>query len=398
MSNEKLVMYYKKIVNEVAAQFINGNYTVDYTGDVICKNSTILYTNTNDKVFDQILSVVSGIIGSNFSENAEAFSYDFNRIIKEINSDLASWIEKNSFSSISVESLNIISNMKYESTACSGNFALLDSASAFNPHNLFFEIPFCLDEYQIEFSFEKKELKYIRKLLQVANDNMSLVLEHTNEKNWRPLGYAKKCGNLTQISIIGKEHWQFVSGKNSILYKQGKFCIAKDNPYLVKNIQYKDEIEQLAKVVKNIDTEKLSSLIEKITKDSKLHGALFVFVDQKQKRKIDELCSFKRGIKIDNKNSSEKLSLNYLCENTELLFSLCKIDGALIFDNDGNLLAMGTILDGCALKKGNISRGSRFNSTKTFIDYYTRLKTQKNIQCCGLVISEDQYVNVLIPE
>ena len=72
----------------------------------------------------------------------------------------------------------------------------------------------------------------------------------------------------------------------------------------------------------------------------------------------------------------------------QLLVNISNIDGAIIFDLEGHLRAYGLILDGLAVQTGNRARGSRFNSAKTFIDYYGSRKLT-GIQYFAFVLSED---------
>ena len=59
----------------------------------------------------------------------------------------------------------------------------------------------------------------------------------------------------------------------------------------------------------------------------------------------------------------------------------------MFIDSSGKCLAIGVIVDGEAVKKGNVGRGARYNS----IANYVKLKQG----CVGIVISEDGMVNVI---
>lgn len=94
-----------------------------------------------------------------------------------------------------------------------------------------------------------------------------------------------------------------------------------------------------------------------------------------------------------------KVSKNYAinivddgnCLNEELLIQLSLIDGALVFDYHGNLKSFATILDGLAIVKCNISRGSRYNSSLTYTSYYHK---EFNNNYLAIIVSEDGSVTV----
>lgn len=75
--------------------------------------------------------------------------------------------------------------------------------------------------------------------------------------------------------------------------------------------------------------------------------------------------------------------------NRDLVETLTKVDGAVLVDKEGLCFAFGAILDGLANRNsGDNSRGSRFNSTQTYVNSRAKL-------AIGLVKSEDGYFNVI---
>ena len=110
------------------------------------------------------------------------------------------------------------------------------------------------------------------------------------------------------------------------------------------------------------------------------HGALFVFTNDesyaKNMNSKSRAIGIKKSIKMPDQNILKQLSI---------------VDGALVFNTDGELLTFSTILDGCVISKGDSSRGSRFNSSKTFTEYYNH-KKKKNYFAISL--SEDGDINV----
>ena len=51
----------------------------------------------------------------------------------------------------------------------------------------------------------------------------------------------------------------------------------------------------------------------------------------------------------------------------DLVMSFTAIDGAVLMDTRCNVHAIGAILDGDAVTKGSMARGSRFNSTLNYV-------------------------------
>jgi DNA integrity scanning protein DisA with diadenylate cyclase activity len=72
----------------------------------------------------------------------------------------------------------------------------------------------------------------------------------------------------------------------------------------------------------------------------------------------------------------------------EIMQRVTAIDGAVIIDTKGICYAVGVILDGLASKKGNPSRGARYNSAIRYVE------TSK-YPCFAIVVSEDGSINFI---
>ncbi len=66
---------------------------------------------------------------------------------------------------------------------------------------------------------------------------------------------------------------------------------------------------------------------------------------------------------------------------------ITSIDGAVLFDTNGNCHAIGVILDGKASETEDISNGARHNSAKRYKNI--------NTSCVIIIVSEDGYVTAL---
>lgn len=313
-------------------------------------------------------------------------------IVKEIENHIS--ISCDVIDSI-IGDINALSETTYESSLCKGNLTL----------NLLSKeiellIKFEKDEYQVDIDFDKKGIGFLRKLLQIAQKNMSLVVNKCGDK-WIPIGYAdiEKCKALPTFAISGPLSWTFSVADEVAIFLRGKYIIRKSNEQKRNNI-----IDFLCGKLIDVDVNILSDLVERINGDKDIHGALLVFIDDEQQQVINKLCKYKRGIKI-SENSLTNLTNKEFLDNYFL--DLCKIDGAVVFNKKGQLLSIGTILDGCVISPGDVGRGSRYNSTKTFVEYYSQpqsiwadegIETEDNLNCIGLVISEDKNVNLIFKD
>ena len=183
------------------------------------------------------------------------------------------------------------------------------------------------------------------------------------------------------------------------------------------------EIRRVLEPYKNADFEKnihnVSELVQQAKQQKK--GALLIvaeeFIIQDE---VERLCGNGCGIKLST-------PVDLSAASPELLMELTAIDGAVFADFALKLYACGVILDGGA-SKGNMARGSRFNSAKSYLhtlhDKYfksrnSRIKYFKSKYCgnkyfrniysrnrssnhmrsgramLGIVVSEDGMVNLL---
>ena len=74
--------------------------------------------------------------------------------------------------------------------------------------------------------------------------------------------------------------------------------------------------------------------------------------------------------------------------------TITAIDGAVLVDPSSTCHAIGVILDGSITKKGDPSRGARYNSA---VRYVESQKEDHTYTCLAIVVSEDGTVN-LVPD
>lgn len=295
----------------------------------------------------------------------------------EIINDLNTYVNSTLFHAFSAYDINYLSLKNLESNTCKGNIAICHNSIK----NVELIVEFEEPKNTISLIPTEDDLKYLRKLIELTSENVFLIARYNNE-SLSILGLAKEKTindlNLPYIQIRGKMNWILNAYGNTLTFSNGK--------YIIEDIPTTNSIvEELYKTM-NIKEcrDDLVSLLNKIKKHS--HGALLIFTESTDP--IVELCDNNRGIKIEK---SSCLSINN--DTIDTITDLCKIDGAIVFDKNCELVSIGTILDGKALTEGNRGRGSRYNSSVTFVEFYS--KEYNPNKFCAVVISEDGYINLI---
>lgn len=302
----------------------------------------------------------------------------------------------NDIVSNSISLINELSISKYENSTCTGYLFFSNSKKSSS----------ILINENKPIEFNKNNLKMIRKLL-VATRRNNIVL-NVRKKELSVKGFDKidelshNKGDFI-IEFLGSGHWKMfnLASKNKkefiIEYRDGKYYGL--STYKEKNRISKEKIEKFLK--KHFDIINVSNcfkLIELIQNNG--HGAIIVITDDKNyitsmydyERTIIAQCSLEQKLFY-----KEHQTINEKDNILELIAAICDIDGAVFINSDGELEAFGTILDGIVQSKGETSRGSRYNSTKTFIETKIDENNKENhVQnnYLAVVISEDGPINV----
>lgn len=237
----------------------------------------------------------------------------------------------------------------------------------------------------------KDNLRMIRKLIEISKRNTVYLFADKIEEDQlfeitRLVRLKKENQQIVQgdiyIKFSGFMHWSVVCGqKEELTYYHGVYKFNDS----VENRKYEDEINNL----KNVDKEMIKSLVEVIKKQK--HGTSVIISDYNGDTGsvVDELCRLNRGIRI----SSEIRYQPNKCEeerwNAEQILSITGIDGALFMDMAGRCLAIGVLVDGKATIKGDVGRGSRFNSINNYV------LQKKSGNYIGIVVSEDGMIDVI---
>ena len=166
---------------------------------------------------------------------------------------------------------------------------------------------------------------------------------------------------------------------------------------------------KLDKVSDNEDEKnKLAHIINALNKCK--HGAILVIAeDNILASELERLPPKKRGTRLDlpvplisdtdssasHDDAEPTIPLKQNNESSLILQQLAAVDGAIFVDSNGRCHAFGVILDGTVQSDGNNARGSRYNSTKTYIEWIRRVEyADKNPTILGVVKSEDGMIDL----
>lgn len=210
------------------------------------------------------------------------------------------------------------------------------------------------------------------------------------------LGKEKMASAFPSIQFTGNLSWSFCLP--NIIYEQfedKKFChLRYERGRLLLpdfNLETAEQwkIKQLPCIdVKEEEVNCLKELLQSAKRQDQ--GTILIVSDERTiKAECDQLCkAYNRGIILKEPQS--------LLGDDTLLLQLSSIDGALLVDLEAKCWACGVILDGNAIVRGDMARGSRFNSTNNYI--HNLLGIYPNSPLLAIVVSEDGMVDLLYPD
>lgn len=255
--------------------------------------------------------------------------------------------------------------------------------------------------------FYQENTRQIRKLLEITNNELSLVvgtiieksklthmpsrsdayyLIHKPSKNKRyikglSMEPAKKYE--CEIRFHGYLSWELIYNKTIIKYKNGRYLFAYDR---ISNEQKsKKNLHELFSVTyPNVQIDSILSIICEAKKQK--HGTILLITNTETAiSETKRLKSYNRALGISATN---------LFDNNNSIQALTSIDGAVIIDLNGMCYSIGVIVDGDASAIGNTARASRYNST---VNYILRRSKEKQF-IFGIVISEDGTTDIITPK
>ena len=224
--------------------------------------------------------------------------------------------------------------------------------------------------FQQPIEVKRANVRAIRKLLQMSDKrNLLMMMDGEITGIFTP----KSSYSYSEILFHGHGKWDYTVNNSPIIsFHAASVSI---NDYEVDN-KLSERLDLV--FVGECDKEKLKRIVSTAEKQS--HGTTIIITDHAQEE-CDRLKSANRVIQIDpTEVEGEK----------DIILSITSIDGAVLVDPNGICYAIGVILDGEAISEGNISRGARYNSAITYVDY--RKKNGEKV--IAVIISEDESTDV----
>lgn len=297
------------------------------------------------------------------------------------------------FSPLNIDFIDNLSGEYYEKSACESNMIFLSSEASkhLKPEDFLYGFS------EIEFIPSNRRL--IRKLMQITQNKLYLVLEADERENiFYVVGICTKSvlfqklknGNDMSVPYIRvniKRHMQW-----DIFLGDTYIFTSINGHYKVDRKLREEFMTGKLKEYFGGTEENYNDLFKNIHNSTEqTHGTMFVIMEP-----ADALFETQRlGDKQYGLPAPEFLQQK--CgeyDRKELIEQeinhLNAIDGCVIFGTDGNLYGIGMILDGIAEKRGSPARGARYNSA---LKYLTYLK-KKSKRAMILVISEDGSVDI----
>ncbi len=305
-----------------------------------------------------------------FDKGMEEFEIDLHIVFRKASENFmkritAPFLEHAPKSTNIFHTLNAISALRYEGNEGIGQLVL----AAKNHRNIEVNL-------KLEKPIKLTESKAIRKLLEIASENFKLLSDGEFVYGFGKMVSRYNAGseNLFVVNFLSHYTWELIH------YSSHKMMKATyGQPIMKNNFIGRDEFEEKLKEVfekPKIDNfAKLWALVEAARKQK--HGTILAIVEN-AKKEAERLVT--QCIKVHPMELSD-----------EIMELVSSIDGAVLVDLDANIHAMGVILDGLVSKKGDASRGARYNSAIRYVEMIKH-------KCILVVVSEDKDIELVKPE
>ena len=330
-----------------------------------------LYYSPNDKTFplldmliERILEEMEKIISNDIITGYVTVNYrgDVNILVYQAVIDFFS---EKKFPEVSL--LTYLSSLSYEKEQCYGKVLFVDDFSTISEKNII--------KFSEPIIFDEENQRMIRKVLEMQDDSV-YVLVDTNDNTIRGIVHSiaddiKKDRFILQF--VGHTWWKLQKNDIQIMeYKNGYYCIVRQN----EQEKWKNELKS---IYTNCDEDVAWAIevIEAARKQGK--GTTLVVLNDGEQEAL-RLCKLNRGINVEKFNMRER---------GNLVKAISAIDGAIMLDYSMHCYAVGVLLDGPAYN-GNISRGARFNSALSYVNW-----KRTAYGAWAVVISEDGMVNIV---
>ncbi len=237
-----------------------------------------------------------------------------------------------------------------------------------------------------------ENVKAIRKQLNMAGTGLLAVYKDFTDNDFYTAGLLPRsfCGLLPRVNFPRRGEWEFcLHGRSCFRCRNGMFLF----PQLDLKVETEKEIQSKLPSYSRETIKRISGIVEGI--DRLEHGAVAVFIDETyivdKEYILEKEC--KRLVLDGGRGVLIEKPIDLWEDGMEMLEALTSIDGAILLDFSGRCYACGVILDGESQRKGNLSRGARYNSTKTYVESFCSHYGPK--RALGIVKSDDKMINLL---
>lgn len=286
---------------------------------------------------------------------------------------------------IHIAYINSLSGEYYEKSECKSNMIFLPPVNKLNTSVLSYN--FRQESEGNEIRFVPSNIRWIRKLSQMAQDKLYLVFCY-NQK----LGIYEVLGICEEDMLSGllmETKYKEIPYFKAKIEKHMQWDLYLGSTYMFsfKNGQYKIKCnmsqeyleEKLKDTFGNGNYTSVISSIQSAREQS--HGTMLVILsDNDAQIEVKRLSKGRFGMP-DGKPEVR----------TGIIKNLSAIDGSIFLDTNGKVHGIGMILDGDNKAMGNIARGARFNSA---IKYRKYLK-KRGMPGLLLIVSEDESIEIL---
>lgn len=281
-----------------------------------------------------------------------------------------------------------LSGEYYERSECRSNMVLLfqDAVNSMKKSDFtyYFDNGQSATTAENRIEFIPKNIRLIRKLLQITQQDLCLVLgEDAERQTFKVLGICKESyfenrkSAFPYIKIDFRNHmkWDFYGNGTYIFsYRNGQYKINNQATKELLMGKLQKYFEDSEKDYDTVAEEIMDALLQK-------HGTMVTIMNrtdaQNQARRLGEK---EYGLLNSNPNIQKK--------NIQ---QLSNIDGSVIMDTSGKIYGIGMILDGSVgLETGRLARGARYNSTIKYNEYLRNL----NVKAMTFIISEDGTLDI----
>jgi hypothetical protein len=268
------------------------------------------------------------------------------------------------------ETVTKISSLFYEKARCKGSIAVMMETT----DNPLVQFKTNTDIEGLRFTVEYS--KQLRKLLETTRYGLSLLVDGRIVYG---IGEPAPIKSKYVFNITGHLEWNVTDhvenhkGVQVLRYKHGNYYLHDAEEIRMWYVRSKINDPTVLRTVESLLDEKHMKAYEQ--------GALLIITDQAV-TEVERLCERKRGLQTKRINLASKFSKAN---------ALCTIDGSLFLDKSGDCHGIGIILDGEAIVDGTPARGSRYNSTKTYISRCV----SNGIEAYALILSSDGYLDII---